>query len=174
MRPRSGTHDILKGGDSMTKFAISMRVSGPDRNDPVSIYHQAAHFYYAGERCLISIPTGPNSEQVLPAAGVVNLVFSVELFLKSIILLSGNRPQNTHKIKDLVRDCPADIIDKVKEEYESRTPTPNFQNIVEIVNEMFVQVRYQYEYDVDVMYEPNVVELARSLFAVCEQLHSKP
>jgi hypothetical protein len=153
-------------------ISLSMRTIGPETNNPVTIYHQAVGFYYGGHRCLLSIPIGPKTVQSLVAPSIVNFVFSIELFLKSIIVKSGTKPKKIHKIKELVNDCPDDIIDKVRKEYDQVCQSPNFQEIIEIVNEMFVQVRYQYEYNVNVMYESAVIIFANALFIVCEELHT--
>lgn len=49
---------------------------------------------------------------------IVNISLSIELFLKSLIILTKEKPQNTHKFWELYRDLPLEIKDKVKEFYE--------------------------------------------------------
>ena len=153
-------------------ISLTMRSVGPEPNNPTTIHHQAAGFYYAGHRCLLSIPIGPKTTQSLVIPSIVNFVFSIELFLKSIIVKAGNKPKNTHKIVELVKDCPVDTMRKVRKEYDSVCQSPNFNEIVAIVNDMFVQVRYQYEYDINGMYDSAIIAFANALFIVCDELHT--
>ena len=147
-------------------------MAGPEPNNPVRIYQQAIGFYLAGHRCLLDIPLGPKTNQSLPIPAVVNFVFSIELFLKSILVKKG-KGKKGHKIKELLNDCPPDIIEQVRKEYDSVCPSPNFNEITVIVNDMFVQVRYEYEYNVNGLYDSAVITFARSLYIVCDTLHKE-
>lgn len=153
--------------------SFTMRLGGPEPRNPLTIYHQAVGFYFAGHRCLLDIPIGPKTSQSLVAPSIVNFVFSIELFLKSILIKSENNPQKTHKIMDLMMSCPKNVTDRIREEYELVVKDPSFDKIIFIVNDMFVQVRYQYEYNVNVLYDSAVIALARSLYIVCDELYTE-
>ena len=149
-----------------------MLVGGHQPNNPLVIHNQAVSFYLAGHRCSLEIPTGPKTVQCLPIPAVANFVFSIELFLKSILVKSKNNKKG-HKIRDLVNACPTEIISQIRIEYEKSRKEPSFDKIIDIVNDMFVKARYLYEYDVNIMYESAIIVLARSSYVVCDKLHKK-
>jgi hypothetical protein len=151
-------------------ISLTMRVGGPEPENPIAIYNQAVGFYLAGHRCLLVIPTDPKTNQSLPLQGVVNFVFSIELFLKSILVKNGIEKKNTHKIKELVGSCPPDLVEKISKEYSSTIQSPNFDEIITLTNDMFVKVRYQYEYNVHGLSDSAVIALATTLYTVCEDL----
>lgn len=155
-------------------IVLSIRLGGPEPNNPVTIFHQAVGFYLAGHRALLSIPTGPRSVQSLDAAAVVNMVFAVEVFLKAIINNAGLKKKTIHKIRELANYAPDEIMAKVKIEYDQVCSQPDFSQILDITNDMFVQVRYQYEYDVNVLYESAVFALGSALYKVCDEIFTGP
>jgi HEPN domain len=155
----------------MKHASLTVKIAGPDPRNPVSIFNHAQGFYLAGNRCLLDIEVGPSVTQCLVSPGVVNLCLSIELFLKSVIIASGGAPPKTHKLLDLVPLLPAGFMEKIELRYRGSVSEPTLGDLLSQVNEFFVKLRYEYEFDVFAFQESAVLTLAKALYLESAALH---
>lgn len=151
----------------MKSASFTFKLAGPSPKDPVSIFHVGQGFFLAGQRCLIELRVGPSQTQYLPGAGVANLCFAIELFLKSLINLLGKDSPKTHKLIELVEALPKSELDPVRAAYSQQVQTPSFDDLLVEVSNFFVKLRYEYEHDIFSLNEHPVYALADCLYRHC-------
>ena len=155
----------------MKSASFTFKLGGPDPRDPLSIYHLAQGFFMAGRRCLLEIAVGPGTTQYLPSPGVVNLCFAIELFLKSLVVLQGKSAPKTHELADLLSLLPEEDIEPVRAAYQKQLQAPSFDELLKEINQFFVKLRYEYEFDVFSFNEHPVDVLADALYRHCAERH---
>ena len=128
----------------MQSASFTFKVANPAPKDPLSIFHVGQGFFLAGQRCLLSIPVGPGLTQVLPGAGVANLCFAIELFVKALLFANGVEPPKSHKLDELIRLLPAAELNALRDFYAQQMVQPTFEALVSEVAEFFVKLRYEY------------------------------
>lgn len=151
----------------MKSASFTFKVVGPSPKDPLSIFHVGQGFFLAGQRCLLEFRVGPGQTQYLPGAGVANLCFAIELFLKSLVILLGKDLPKTHKLTELVGALPKSELDPVRAAYGQQVQSPSFDELLAEVSDFFVKLRYEYEYNIFSLNEHPVYVLADCVYQHC-------
>lgn len=153
----------------MKSTSFTFKLAGPSPRDPLSIFHLAQGFFLAGQRCLLEIAVAPGTTQCLVSPGVVNLCFSIELFMKSLIVLQGQASPKTHKFAELAALLPATDIAQVRVLYQQQVQKPSLDELLAEVSQFFVKLRYEYEFDIFSFNEHPVSVLADALYRHCAE-----
>lgn len=151
----------------MTSASFTFRLTGASPKDPLSIFHVGQGFFLAGQRCLLEIRVGPGQTQFLPGAGVTNLCFAVELFLKSLIVLHGKDVPKTHKLVELANLLPPGELEPVSATYAQHVQQPSFNDLLSEISQFFVKLRYEFEHDIFSLSEHPIYILADVLYQHC-------
>ncbi|GAA5159853.1 hypothetical protein GCM10023321_41550 [Pseudonocardia eucalypti] len=146
------------------EVSMTLNMTGPAPKDPVTVYHLAQGFYLAGRRCLLSIAVGPRVNQSLVGPAVVNLCLSAELFMKSLLLGEGGAPPKTHKLDALYSLLTEEDRQAVNQYYTESLSTPVLSELLPVVSEYFVKVRYGHEFGVYVLNEYPITVFANALY----------
>jgi len=149
----------------MTDITLTVNLAPPEPRNPVSVYHLGQGFFLAGNRCLLNIEVGPEVTQCLVSPGVVNLCLSIELFLKALVLQTGNAAPRSHKLVDLFSLIPVSDQNTIQTAYAQYVQQPTLDGLLTQVNEYFVKVRYGHEFNIFAFHEHPVHSLARVLYA---------
>ena len=153
---------------------FTFKVTGPTPNDPVSIYHLAQSFYFAGNRCALNIEIAPRTTQSLTSPSVVNYCFSIELFCKALIQSTGVKPEKIHKLDELFSAIPDEAQQAVNESYNQYFQDPDLPSLLNQAANYFQEVRYEYDYNIFSFNEAPIAALAKSLYWYCaDKLGSK-
>ena len=148
----------------MNELTITVNLEGPEPRNPVSIFHLAQGFFLAGNRCLLNIDVGPGVTQCLVSPAVVNLCMAIELFLKAVIVSTGNTPPKTHNLSKLFALTSPEFQTDIRNIFDSAILNPNLDELLPSVSDYFVQVRYGYEFNIFAYNEHPVYMLAKFLF----------
>jgi hypothetical protein len=151
----------------MKSASFTFKLASPSPKDPLSIFHVAQGFFLAGQRCLLEIRVGPSQTQYLPGAGVANLCFAIELFLKSLIVLLGKESPKTHKLVELIGLLPTGELDPIRAAYGQQVQQPPLDDLLAEVSQFFVKLRYEFEHDIFSLNEHPVYVLADILYQHC-------
>lgn len=111
--------------------------------DQKRVLNQARGFFLAGQRCDKRI-TKPGSTEIewLPMPAIVCFSFSIEVFLKGLILwATGNTPRG-HGLKDLFDLVPPGHQSAISDAY---TGNPPLLDLLHQCDRYFERVRYIYE-----------------------------
>lgn len=95
---------------------------------------------------------------------MVNLCFSIELFLKALIIARKDVPPKTHSLRELFDFVGEDVISNIKNEFEKKVQDPDFDSFVETISSYFLKVRYEYENEVFEFNEHFIHVLARCVY----------
>jgi hypothetical protein len=147
----------------MENITLTVKVAPDEPRNPVSIYHLAQGFYLAGNRCLLNIDVAPGTMQCLTSPGVVNLCFSIELFLKALIVSAGGTPKRTHKLVELFSAAPAATQEAMRSQFNAKI-NPTLDELLVQISDYFVQVRYGYEFNIFCFHEYPVYNFAQMLY----------
>jgi len=153
---------------------MSVRLTGPEPKNPVSIFHLGQNFYLAANRCFLNIAIAPNKTQYLLSAGVVNYCLAMELFLKSLIVAVNGSAPKTHKLVELFALLDPKDLEHIGKEYSQVVKSPTFEELVKEVNEHFVKVRYGYEFEIFAFNESPVEALATVLYILAADRFKQP
>lgn len=151
----------------MKSASFTFKLAGASPKDPLSIFHVGQGFFLAGQRCLLEIRVGPGQTQFLPGAGVTNLCFAIELFLKSLIVLYGKDVPKTHKLVELAGLLPSHELQPVRAAYIQHLQQPSFEDLLSEISQFFVKLRYEFEHDMFSFNEHPVFVLADALYQHC-------
>jgi hypothetical protein len=154
----------------MPTVTLTVKLAPPDKS-PISIFHVGQAFYLAGNRCLLSIDVGPDVTQCLTTPSVTNFCFSIELFFKSLLAADGREIPKTHKLQELFGLLATDDREAIALAYHAVVSEPKLDELVAIVSEFFVKLRYEYEFEVFALQEFPVVSLAKSAYVRAAKVH---
>ena len=98
-------------------------------------------------------------------------VFSIELFLKSLLVLHGAHVPKVHKLAELVALLPAEELVPVKYAYHQVVQKPSFEELVGEISELFMKLRYEFEFNIFSLNEFPVFTLAEALYIHCARRH---
>jgi hypothetical protein len=113
---------------------------------PQRMLNAAAAFYIAAARCRGTVHTGTTSYET-HAPPIVCYAFSIELYLKLILLITTGKKARGHKlvkVYDKLSDRTRRI---VVTNWKFPGDPEHLRNLVEEASEIFVQWRYPYEHD---------------------------
>lgn len=149
------------------EVTMTVKLGGPTPNDPLTVYYLAQSFYLAGRRRLLNIEVGPGLTQCLTSPGVVNLCFSAELFMKVLIISSGASAPKLHKLKDLFGNLREEDRTTVSDIYQRTISRSHGDILLDQVDDYFVKVRYEHEFDVFAFHEHAITMFADALYRHC-------
>ena len=147
----------------MQTVSLTVKLGPEDPRDPVSIYHLGQGFFLAGNRCLLNIDVAPGMMQCLTSPGVVNLCMAIELFLKALIVNSGDTPKKTHKLVEIFAASPAETQEAMRLRFNAQINS-TLDELLSEVSDYFVQVRYGHEFNIFCFHEHPVYVFARELY----------
>lgn len=153
----------------MRSVSTTIRLSAPDAKDPINPYHVGQSFYLAGHRALLDIAVGPGKTQYLAGPGVSMLCFSIELFMKSLILATGAEPPRTHNLEELFACLPDEAKASIRQGYERSVLAPSLDDLLAEIARFFEKLRYEYEHDIFSFNEGPVIILAKAAYIYCSQ-----
>jgi hypothetical protein len=153
---------------------MTVNLQGPNPSDPVGPYHLGQAFYLAGRRCQLDIVVGPGVEQCLTSPAVVNLCLAAELFMKSLIIGTGQTAPKTHELDKLFASLPDADRSAVEAVYTASIPSAPLADLLAQVSKYFVQVRYGHEFNVFSYSEYPIMLFADALYKHCAALFGGP
>ena len=129
----------------MTRKTIKL----PDdlQNIPQHMLNEANTWYVASRRCHESIPLSPNISNSLLHPTIVCNAFSIEMYLKSLLVISKISPNKEHRLGSLFQLLPMDVRDKASArfaDYWTYSDNDLVQYLSE-TSEWFVSFRYIFE-----------------------------
>ena len=132
----------------------------------MSIYHVGQVFL--GWSTLSSgIKSWAWADTVFTKRGTTNLCFSIELFLKSLLVLLGKDVPKTHKLDELANLLPKKELETVRTAYAKHIQQPSFDMLLSEISQFFVKLRYEYEFDIFSINEYAVCVFADALYQHC-------
>ena len=155
----------------MKKASLTVKLARPEVKNATGIFHQAQGFLLAGNRCLLEVTVGPGLTQCLISPGVVNLCFAIELFLKSLIVLGHEQPERTHKLDKLFSKLSEKARCEIEEKYNIYIKEPSLKDLLSRIDDYFMKVRYEYEYDIYAYEETPVFQFAKILYEYSARMH---
>lgn len=114
--------------------------------------NEANAFYDVALYCA-EIDRAAQAKQVLFASeafyffpAIINLSFSVELYLKALVQKYGIQYQKVHGIKGLYDDLPPIVKDTLAAKYQKKCPYPvSLTETLEVHDQAFIKWRYAFE-----------------------------
>ena len=144
-------------------------MNGLEAKKPQRLLDNALAFYEAGRRCgtpaKASIP--PFKEGVeLGAPTVACLAFSIELFLKLLLLLETGTYDREHELDEIFEKLPSGVKEQIERNCRS-----DVQYYLKQAQKAFVQWRYQHEYEFLIASPENLAEISVALRATVKERH---
>ncbi|MFN7221824.1 MAG: hypothetical protein ACK5UX_14445, partial [Burkholderiales bacterium] len=81
------------------------------------LLNQAVGFFNAASRCFADVQISPLIKNAPMTPGVVCIAFSIELYLKLMLLLSNVGPKRLHKIDELYAELPDSFKQRLAAQY---------------------------------------------------------
>jgi hypothetical protein len=130
------------------------------------LLNQAVGFFNAASRCFSNISISPLIHNSPMTPGVVCAAFSVELYLKLLILLASGSPQRGHKLDELFAALPQKEQQKVTEKYGN----PAISTHIKEVSNAFVTWRYEHEHEALTINPDALMAIARACHLVVREM----
>jgi hypothetical protein len=134
---------------------------------PRRLLDSAIAYYRAGARC--------SEEPDLGSPGPVNNAFSVELYLKLLILLTKGKTERGHDLhKELYRKLPRDVRDRLLPAWTAvNWPScETEETLIEKIRnaaKVFEQWRYSFEHEFLALFPDDLRKFARTLHALVKE-----
>lgn len=154
-------------------MVIDVKITGEPGTHgiPRMLFNSAVGFFEGALRC--GEPVKVDSSTVLASIpSVINIAFSAELYLKSLISDTAEKVPKIHKLDELFDQLTSDQKAMVKAKYSEIAGDSNLQleeHLQQIAN-AFVDWRYSFEGSRDVRID-HMFDVARALHDVIRELH---
>jgi hypothetical protein len=133
-----------------------------DAETPQRMLNAAATFYIAATRCHGTVRTATTS-YATHAPPIVNYAFSIELYLKLLILLTTGKLARGHKLVDFYDKLPNETRAVVIANWKFPGDPDHLRHLIADASDDFVQWRYAHEYDFLVASPDELHDIARAL-----------
>jgi hypothetical protein len=134
-----------------------------DAEMPQRMLNAAAAFYIAATRCHGTVHTATTS-YATHAPSIVNFAFSIELYLKLIILVTtGRMAPPRHKLVNLYDKLSDEARSAVIATWKFPGDPEHLRNLITDASDDFVQWRYAHEYKFVVASPDELHDIARAL-----------
>jgi HEPN domain len=120
----------------------------------------------------LSIDVGPDVTQCLTTPGVANYCFSIELFFKSLLAAREKPAPKTHKLHELFDLLAEEDRTSIRLAYEAVLSQPPLDELINLVSEYFVKLRYEYEFVIFALQEFPVMCQAKAAYVHAAKAHN--
>jgi hypothetical protein len=142
-----------------------------EREMPQRMLWAAVAFFQAGSRCALPIMLSPGREHSLGAPTIVNYAFSIELYLKLLLLLtSGRLHRGNHDLFEIYKLLGQDVRERITRNTRFPGDETYVPEALEDLAKVFVEWRYAYEQEFLVASPDTMVVIATALHRTVKEV----